>query len=64
MKPMDSKHEGPFATALARLWPSGQTSDPRPRTTGEFEPGSLRTLVLLVVACWAVIGLAFWVLSS
>jgi hypothetical protein len=61
---MDSKHEGPLATALARLWPSGQTSDPRPRITGEFEPGSLRTLVLLVVACWAVIGLAIWALSS
>jgi hypothetical protein len=55
------KHESFFAAALAHLWPHAQkTDEPRKRTTGEFQPGSLRTLVLLVVASWMVIGSVIW----
>ena len=63
MEDMDSKNESIFSAALTRLWPYGHRSDEsKQRTTGEFEPGSLRALVFLVVACWAVIGFAFWAL--
>ena len=62
MQHMDSKHESPFTAIPGGDSPAyGQrSSEPKKWTTGDFEPGSLRTLVFFL-ASWAIIAFAIWV---
>jgi hypothetical protein len=61
MEKMDSKHESPFTAIPGGDSPAyGQRfSEPRNWTAGDFEPGSVRTLVFFLVS-WAIIAFAIW----